>query len=60
LLRFWHGNPQLAQIPVIVWTILGDHYREICEMFKVSGYIDKGAGGAALRKALGGLAEMAS
>jgi CheY-like chemotaxis protein len=59
LLRFLHGNPQLAVIPVVVWTILGDQYREICEMFKVSGYIDKGAGIAALRKALAGLVRLA-
>ena len=60
LLRFWHSNPQLTKVPVVVWTILGDQYREICEMFKVSGYIDKGAGVAALRKALSGLARIAS
>jgi DNA-binding response OmpR family regulator len=60
LLRFWHSNPQLAKVPVVVWTILGDHYREICGMFKVAAYIDKGDGLAELRKALGGLARIAS
>ena len=60
LLRFWHGNPQLAKIPVVVWTILGDQYREICEMFKVSAYIDKAAGIAPLRKALAELTRLAS
>ncbi len=60
LLRYWHSNPQLAKVPVVVWTILGDHYREICEMFKVSAYIDKGEGLVELRKALGGLARIAS
>jgi len=60
LLRFWHSNAQLAKVPVVVWTILGDHYREICQMFKVSAYIDKGNGLAELRKALGGLARLAS
>jgi len=60
LLRFWHSNARLSRIPLIIWTILGDQYREICEMFKVSGYVDKGAGVAALRTALGGLARIAS
>jgi CheY-like chemotaxis protein len=60
LLRFWHSNPQLARIPVIVWTILGDQYREICEMFRVSTYIDKAVGDSALRKALGELSRLAS
>jgi len=60
LLRYWHSNPELAKIPVVVWTVLGEQYREICTMFRVTAYIDKGAGGAALRNALGGLAQMAS
>jgi CheY-like chemotaxis protein len=60
LLRYWHSDPRLSKIPVVIWTILGDQYREICEMFKVSGYVDKSAGAAALRKALGGLARLAS
>jgi CheY-like chemotaxis protein len=60
LLRFWHGEPELAKIPVVVWTILGDHYRNICEMFKVREYVDKGSGAAALRKALSGMARIAS
>lgn len=60
LLRFWHSTPQISKVPVVVWTILGDQYREICEMFKVSGYVDKGAGAGALRTALGGLARLAS
>jgi CheY-like chemotaxis protein len=60
LLRFWHSNPRLSRIPVVVWTVLGDQYREVCEMFKVSGYLDKGSGAAPLRKILGGLAQLAS
>ena len=60
LLRFWHGNPELAKVPVVVWTVLGEQYREICTMFRVAAYIDKGAGGGALRNALGGLAQKAS
>jgi len=60
LLRFWHSNPRLSSIAIVIWTILGDQYREICEMFKVRGYVDKGGGIAPLRKALGGLVQLAS
>lgn len=60
LLRYWHGNGEVAKVPVVVWTILGEQYREICAMFKVTAYVDKGAGGAALRNALTGLARKAS
>jgi len=60
LLRFWHSDPRLSKIAMIVWTVLGDQYREICEMFKVNGYLDKGAGIGPLRTALGGLAQLAS
>lgn len=60
LLRYWHGEPQLSKIPLVIWTILGDQYRKVCEMFKVRGYIDKALGAPALRKALSGMASMAS
>lgn len=60
LLRFWHAHPQLMKVPVVVWTILGDQYREICEMFRVSAYIDKAAGIAPLRRALAELRRVAS
>lgn len=60
MLRFWHGDPELSKIPVLVWTILGDHYRDICGMFKVSAYIDKSTGAATLRQALGELTRIAS
>ncbi|HVT99372.1 MAG TPA: response regulator [Acidobacteriaceae bacterium] len=60
LLRYWHSNPQLSKVSVVVWTILGNQYREICEMFKVTAYLDKGAGGAALRNTLAGLKRLAS
>lgn len=55
LLRFWHGNPQLAKIPLIVWTIMGDHYREICRMFHVKAYVSKSDDISVLRTVLSGL-----
>lgn len=60
LLRHLHGSPELSKIPVVVWTIMGDRYRQICEMFKVAAYVDKGTGIAELRKVLVGLAQMAA
>ena len=55
LLRFWHGRPRLAEIPMIVWTVLGDEQREICQLFKVTAYISKTDGVHLLKEALGGL-----
>lgn len=60
LLRFWHGNPELAKIPVVVWSILGDHYREVCRMFKVSAYVCKADDISVLRQVLSGLSGLAA
>lgn len=56
MLRFWHSHPELAKIPVVVWTILGDQYREICHMFRVKAYVYKGEDFSVLRQVLSGLA----
>jgi DNA-binding response OmpR family regulator len=37
LLRFWHGNPNVRPIPVIIWTGTGAHEREISDLFGVTG-----------------------
>jgi CheY-like chemotaxis protein len=55
LLRYWHSTPRLAKIPLIVWTLLGEEQREICNLFKVNGYISKWEGVTAFREALGKL-----
>ncbi|HEX3660101.1 MAG TPA: hypothetical protein VHU89_01640 [Acidobacteriaceae bacterium] len=55
LLRFWHSTPELAKIPVVVWTILGEQYRDICRMFKVSAYVYKGDDISVLQQVLSGL-----
>lgn len=55
LLRFWHSNPELAKIPLIVWTALGEKHREICRMFKVSAYVSKDEGPSVLHQVLSGL-----
>ncbi len=55
LLRYWHSTPRLSQIPVIVWSVLGDDQREMCNLFKVQRYVAKWEGAEAFRAALGSL-----
>jgi len=52
LLRFWHSTPELNCIPLLVWTILGEEQKEICNLFKVSNYVSKWEGANAIRDAL--------
>jgi CheY-like chemotaxis protein len=52
LLRFWHGTPLLRPIPVIIWTGMGDHQREICELFGVYKFVLKGDGPQPLSETL--------
>ena len=52
LLRYWHSTPALKKIPLIVWTILGEEQREICNLFSVTNYVSKWEGAAAFREAL--------
>ncbi len=58
LLRFWHSNSRLSKIPLVVWTILGDRYQQMCQMFKVTAYIYKGEDVSVLRDVLVGLAKI--
>lgn len=57
LLRYWHSTPALNKIPVLVWTILGEEQREICNLFKVKNYVSKWEGAGAFRDALKTLTE---
>ena len=52
LLRFWHSTPELRKIPLIVWTLLGEEQREICDLFKVNGYVSKWEGIVPLRETI--------
>jgi CheY-like chemotaxis protein len=51
-LRTRHENPWLMKIPVVVWTKLADHHRELCDLFKVTAFVPKHLGEYALFKAL--------
>lgn len=52
LLRFWHSTPAIRNITLVVWSLLGEEQRQICNLFKVNGYVSKWEGIAALRGAL--------
>jgi len=52
LLRFWHSNPELRTIPLIVWSILGEEQKQMCDLFKVKQFVGKWEGNEALQNAL--------
>lgn len=52
LMRYRHTSPRLSQIPLIVWSILGEEQRDMCELFKVNRYVGKWEGALAFREAL--------
>jgi len=60
LLRFWHGNPALSTIRLIVWTAMGEEQQHICRLFKVDAIISKTEGIDALRRAIEPLTAAAS
>lgn len=51
LLRFWHSSPRLAEIPVIIWSVVEEH-RQMCDLFKIKSFVSKYQGVAAFREAL--------
>lgn len=52
LVRFRRANSEMMSVPLLVWSALGDHYREICVIFKVTAFIPKWQGREALGEAL--------
>ncbi len=52
LLRFWHGNPALSGIHLIVWTAMGEEQQNICRLFKVNAIVSKSEGIDALKRAI--------
>jgi CheY-like chemotaxis protein len=57
LLRFWHRTPRLSQIPVLVWSVMGDEQRDMCKLFRVNYFVGKWEGEGALREALAKLVQ---
>lgn len=52
ILRFRYLNPELQKVPVLVWTGLLSQTRQICELFRVNLFLEKGDGAKALRESL--------
>ena len=52
VLRRWKAEPRLKNIPIIVWTAMGDTERKLCEYFGVQKIIPKWEGLPSLEKAL--------
>lgn len=52
LLRLWHKIRPTTGSHLIVWCMLGDNNREICELFKIDGYVSKWEGESGLRNAI--------
>lgn len=60
LLRYWHSTPKLREIPLIVWSILGEEQRHMCELFKVKKFVGKWESSDVLRDALKSIVQPAS
>jgi phosphoserine phosphatase RsbU/P len=52
VLRFWKSNAKLNEIPVVVWTVMGDTEKKLCEFFGVEHVVPKWAGAKELEAAL--------
>ena len=44
ILRFWKSNPKLQPIHIVVWTVMGDIEKKLCEFFGVEHVVPKWAG----------------
>lgn len=60
LLRFWHSTPKLRGVPVVVWSILGEDQRKMCDLFKVKQFVGKWEGNEALQQALQSIVQTAN
>ena len=60
LLRFWHSTPKLREVPLIVWSILGEEQRQMCELFKVKKFVGKWESSDVLRDALKSIVQSAN
>ena len=52
VLRFWKSNPKLHSIHVVVWTIMGETEKKLCQFFGVEHVVPKWAGPNELEAAL--------
>jgi CheY-like chemotaxis protein len=52
VLRYWKSTPKLHQIHVVVWTVMGDTEKKLCQFFGVEHVVPKWAGPKELEAAL--------
>jgi DNA-binding response OmpR family regulator len=52
MLRHWRAAWSNSSMRLIVWTVLGEHTRELCALFHVDAFVSKWEGEEALREAL--------
>jgi CheY-like chemotaxis protein len=44
VLRYWKSNPKLQPVHIVVWTVMGDTEKKLCEFFGVDHVVPKWAG----------------
>jgi CheY-like chemotaxis protein len=52
VLRYWKSNPKLQPIKIVVWTVMGDTEKKLCEYFGIEHVVPKWAGPKELETAL--------
>ena len=52
VLRYWKSNDKLHEIHVVVWTVMGETEKKLCEFFGVEHVVPKWAGPKELEAAL--------
>jgi CheY-like chemotaxis protein len=52
VLRYWKSNPTIHRIHVVVWTVMGDTEKKLCQYFGVEHVVPKWAGPKELEAAL--------
>ncbi len=60
VLRLWKSNPKLHEIPVVVWTVMGETEQKICNYFGVQNVVPKWSGAEGLERALATFGKSAS
>lgn len=46
ILRYWKSNAKIHQIHVVVWTVMGETEKKLCQFFGVDDVVPKWAGPA--------------
>ncbi len=52
VLRFWKSNPKLKPVHIVVWTVMGETEKKLCQFFGVDHVVPKWAGPKELESAL--------